>query len=121
METAWSSASTGLSVGQLVSEQLCWKAELTVGVCDSGSVWDVSPGTYQFTLTPGADATESNQPNGTDDKRNRHQENTERHWAWGRETETDREEGISAVNISPHEIWTQVHCCNSQFKANTKV
>lgn len=44
--------------------------------------------TYQFTLTPGADATESDQPNGTDQTCHRHQEHTERQRAWGGKTET---------------------------------
>lgn len=54
-------------------------------------MWIISTITYQFTLTPGANATKSYQPNCTYYERNRHQEYTKRHWAWGRETKTERD------------------------------
>lgn len=56
--------------------------------------------TYHFALAPGADATQSDQPHGTHDGCNRHQEHAERHRAWGRDGE---------AGISSHSYKEQLH------------
>lgn len=68
---------------------------------------------YHLALAPGADATQSDQPNSAHDGRNRHQEHAERHRAWGeRHTE-------GSVSSDPHKAphnspFRGLYRCNQQ-------